>query len=224
MRVFKVFSASSIITITITITIMAFLGFGPRAAFANNPEKASEKASEEASIAWEDTLKPPYLMMDSGQKLYGIAVDIIEEIFKRKKIKVQHKIFPWKRCLQEIEKRQVDMVPNASYKDDRAKYANYTKPLYSTHLMFFYLKKKFLTPPAISTMEEIKKFRIGGIAGFNYEHYEGNISIDVGSATRDSLVAKLKSERLDFAIEQKEVMLNLKKDGKLDLEGIGMVS
>ncbi|MBF0206662.1 MAG: transporter substrate-binding domain-containing protein [Oligoflexia bacterium] len=199
----------------LVIASLLFFNSGFRPALAQNPD--------EVTIAWEEDPKPPYLLIDANKKLSGIAVDSIEEILKRNKIGFVHTIFPWKRCLQEIEKKQIDLVPNSSYKIERAQFAHFTKPLYATHLVFFYLKKEFPLPPVVSTIEDLKKLKIGGISGFNYEQYEGKISIDTGSSSREALISKLKSKRFDLALEQKEVVLHLKKEGKVDLEDVEMV-
>ncbi len=177
----------------------------------------------EVSIAWEDGLKPPYLMLDKYNQPFGIAVDMLTDILLRNQIKPKHKIIPWKRCLVEIQKKKVDVVPNSSYKKDRATYAYYTKPFYQTHLVLFYKKNKFKRPPEITTVDHMKPFRIGGVLGFNYDHYGGRIEIDTGAKTREALILKLHYDRIDFAVLQSDVLFWVEKERKVNLKGLAMV-
>ncbi len=174
---------------------------------------------KETSIAWETGLKPPYLTLNNKQPT-GIAVDIVNEIFKRKNIKVTHSVIPWKRCLKYIQAKKVDIVPNASYKKERAEYALYTDPLYETHLVLYYKKPRFKTPPEITSVLELKKYRLGGVLGFNYKQYAGIIDIDTGANSRANLIKMLKAGRVDFAILQEEIMLSMQKAGLVDLRGL----
>jgi polar amino acid transport system substrate-binding protein len=54
-----------------------------------------------------------------------IEIDKITNIAKNNGLKVKFKLMPWKRALLLLEKGMIDGVANASYKDDRAKYALY---------------------------------------------------------------------------------------------------
>ena len=116
------------------------------------------------------------------------------------------------------------MVPNCSYKLDRAEFAYYSKPFYETHLVLFYKKLKFETPPEINSVDDMKPYKIGGVLGFNYDHYGGKIKIDTGAQSREALVLKLHHDRVDFAILQKEVLLYLEKEGKVSLKDFGMIA
>ena len=179
------------------------------------------KPITEVTIAWEDGLKPPYLMLDQNNQPVGIMVELLEEILKRANIKPQHLIVPWKRCLFLIENKMVDIVPNSSYKEERAQFAYYTKQIYETHRYLFYLKNRFSVPPVINTLAELEKYRIGGILGFNYDHLGPNIKIDDGAKNHENLIEKLKSGRFDFAEEQLEVILYMANQSYIDLNGLG---
>lgn len=175
------------------------------------------------TIAWESGLKPPYLMLDNNKNPTGIAVDILREILKRKNIKAKHVVIPWKRCLKSIQQQKVDIVPNSSYKKERAKYAFYSNPLYETHLVLYYLKSKFQAPPDIKTVRDLKPYRVGGILGFNYKQYEGVLTVHTGAKSRIALIKMLNAERVDFAVLQKEIMLARQKKGDVDLSGLAYI-
>lgn len=177
----------------------------------------------EVTIAWEDGLKPPYLMLDDRKQPTGIAVDILNKIFSRQEIKVSHLILPWKRCLALIKNKKIDIVPNSSYKEERTLFAYYTKPMYETHLVLFYKKAQFSTVPTFAKIDDLEPYKIGGVLGFNYTWYEGKINLDTGAKTREILIIKLRNGRVDFAILQKEVLLALQHEGKVNLTGLGSI-
>jgi polar amino acid transport system substrate-binding protein len=174
-------------------------------------------------VCWENELKPPYLQLDANNQVSGIAVELVDNIFTRQKVKTHHILMPWKRCLLGLRDNSVDVVPNASFKKDRVEYGLYTKPLYATHLMLFYNKSKFPTPPVIKTVADMAHYRVAGVRGFNYDHYQNKIHIETGSPSRIALLQRLHLGRVDLAIEQKEVVFMLKKTGKVDLKNIGYV-
>lgn len=175
------------------------------------------------TIAWESGLKPPYLTLDNNKNPTGIAVDILREILKRKNIKAKHVVIPWKRCLKYIKQQKVDIVPNSSYKKERAKYAFYTNPLYETHLVLYYLKSKFQDAPYINTLQDLKKYSVGGVLGFNYKQYEGIITINTDAKSRVALIKMLKVGRIDFAVLQKEIILARQKNGDIDLSDLACI-
>ncbi len=177
----------------------------------------------ELTVAWEDGLKPPYLMLNEENKPIGIAVDMVNKIFSRKGIQVKHTILPWIRCLYELENGNVDIVPNASYKKKRTEFALYSLPLYATHLVLFYSKERFTTAPQLSTLDEMKKYTLGGVLGFNYSFYNGDLKIDTAAHNRTLLMNKLKHGRFDIAIAQREVILMMAKNGEIDITRLGYV-
>lgn len=182
---------------------------------------AAANPLREIVVCWEDGLKPPYLMLDPSSRPTGIAVDMVDEIFKRGNIKVQHLVRPWKRCLAEVESGEVDLVPNASYREERACYALYSAPLYETHLVLFYTHRRFPEPPKIARIDDLKAFRLGGILGFNYDQYEGKLPIETSARNRRALLRMLEVDRYDFAIEQLEIVRMMEARGEIRLNGIG---
>lgn len=160
-------------------------------------------------------------MLNEKEQPIGIAVELLTELLRRKKIIVNHLVMPWKRCLEDVEFGKVDLVPNSSFKAERAVYALFSEPLYETHLVLFYDKNRFKEPPVIKTIEELSHFVVGGILGFNYDQYEGKLKMDTGATNRESLMTKLSAQRLDFAVEQKEIIQMMAKEKKVNLSSIG---
>ncbi|WP_373976441.1 transporter substrate-binding domain-containing protein [Chitinibacter sp. SCUT-21] len=185
---------------------------------------AAQTLPSEVSVCWEEGLKPPYLSLDSQGQVAGIAVDMVNEIFKRRQLSPKHLIRPWKRCLAEVETGEVDVVPNSSYRDERAQYALYTEPLYTTHLVLFYHTKRFAQAPVIRQLDEMKPYSFGGILGFNYDQYAGQLKLDTTAKNREVLFRMLIAGRYDFAIEQLEVIQMMKARKELSLEQMAYIA
>lgn len=171
------------------------------------PGAAAQEAGKAAlRLCWEDTAKLPYLVLEKNQAPRGISVDLVTAILKRAGLAAEAVVWPWKRCLAEIAAGSIDLVPNASYTDERTKFALFSKPLYRTHMAFFYDTRRFASPPVIEPHDNLKALRIGGVLGFNYRHLK-DIPIDTGARSREVLLRKLEVGRIDLAIEQVEPML-----------------
>jgi polar amino acid transport system substrate-binding protein len=160
-------------------------------------------------VCWESELKPPYLMQTGEKQLHGLAVEWLEQIMRSNKIKLEHVVQPWKRCLISLQRGHVDIVPNSSLQESRKNFAYYSDELYRTHLDFYYLKNKIANAEQLTQAEHFKLYVIGGIRGFNYTFYDGLISIETGASNRETLVNKLLKGRVDFAILQREVLASL---------------
>ena len=167
------------------------------------PVSASDKS---LNICWEKGLKPPFLMLNDQRQPTGIAVDWLEKILQEHKIVPKHRILPWKRCLVELKRGNVDIVPNASFKVSRLQFAYYTQPIYSTHLKLYHLNSAPYKPANFTQIEQFSAHSVGGVNGFNYTPFDGLLKINLGAKTRKSLLAKLEKGRLDFAILQQEVL------------------
>ena len=181
-------------------------------------------AIKEVRICWEDGLKPPYLMRNAEGQVTGIAVDMLEDIFRRRAIKAHHVLRPWKRCLAEVESGEADLVPNASYREERARFALYSAPLYQTNLVLFYVQKRFPETPRINGIDDMRRYRFGGILGFNYDQYDGQLAIETSATTRQGLLRMLEADRFDFAIEQLESFRMMERRQEISLQGISHVA
>ena len=184
-------------------------------------------------ICWEDKLKPPYLKFDfnrnkeplDGQIPTGLSADILLNSLKDlKEIKIKHVFLPWKRCLNEIEKGNVDIVPNTLHLEEREKFAYFSdQPMYTTHLVFLYSIAEFPNAPILKTLDNIKKYTVGGIIGHNYSFFENRVKMNLHSSDRMELVSGLLQNKYPLALEQLELMKNLEKDKMINLKGIGFI-
>lgn len=164
--------------------------------------------ANEVRVCWENTEKPPYLMLNGSGTPQGISAEIVAAILRTARIQDRPVVQPWKRCLSDIANGTTDLVPNASLNEERAQYALFSKAIYRTHMAFFYDRQKYRTPPVIRTLDDLRAYRVGGVLGFNYA-YLGETFIDTGAKSREALLLKLEAGRIDLAVEQREVMLEV---------------
>ncbi len=184
---------------------------------------SSADSSKVIRVCWESEMKPPFLMRSARGELKGIIVDLLNKIFITEAIHVKNLVYPWKRCLLDLERGNVDIVPNASFKLSRSKFAHYSKPIYTTNLSFFYLKSRFPNAAKFSNIEQFKAYVVGGISGFNYSFYKDDITIDTGVHSRRGLIHKLIKHRIDFAILQREVFFSMYINNIKYIKNIGYV-
>lgn len=203
------------LTINFFLLVIIFTFFNPANISYSNEIK-------EVKIAWEDGLKPPYLMLEN-EELTGIAVELVNEILKRNQITTTNIILPWVRCLMELKNGNVELVPNSSYKLERTKYAIYSEPLYQTHLVLFYNKDRFLKVPIIKNIADLARYYIGGVFGFNYSYLKNKVKIDTNALNREVLVNNLRYNRYDFIIAQKEVILSMSKKGIVTIDELAYI-
>ncbi len=186
-------------------------------------QRASAQEIKSLKVCWESELKPPYLIKDNQGQLRGIAVEWLQHIMDIQNINYRNVLLPWKRCLLNLERGFVDLVPNSSYKASRAEFSYYSQELYRTHLALFYRKGKFPNAHTFTTTEQFKPYAVGGVRGFNYSFYDGLITIDQGASNRKALIRKLKRGRVDFAILQREVIASIYQNAQHELTELASV-
>ncbi len=80
------------------------------------------QAGESLRVAYEDKALPPYYIGDSVQVdpvSPGISVELVRMAGEALGIEVQLVRMPWTRCLNLLQKGEVDAIFNASFKEDR---------------------------------------------------------------------------------------------------------
>jgi len=111
---------------------------------------------------------PPYTYGEMGKTpTGGYAVTFLNEISKRTNLSIDMKLFPWKRCLFMAEKGNMDGVMLLTSSEERAGYLEFTRPLMSDNNLAWF-KKGLQLKGSWASFEELKPYRIGVTAGFNY--------------------------------------------------------
>ncbi|WP_108650590.1 substrate-binding periplasmic protein [Dongshaea marina] len=174
---------------------------------------------------------PPfiYYQRDNGNKtkdVVGYSVDVISDILGKVGAKFTVKLAPWKRCLSDLEKGKYDMVLNASYNDERAGYAYFSKPFYSLTPSYIYMKAKYPQGLKVSSAKELVNYKVCGLRGYNYKDF-GIESKDINTNTKDfnAVLKKLETGRCEVVLARIEVLLGFAKTGeKLITDGMTYAS
>jgi polar amino acid transport system substrate-binding protein len=166
------------------------------------------------SICDDDAEWPPYtynVRAADGNKtpdITGYSVELIRTIFDKKGIKNEIKLMPWARCVEELKTgKSYQMALNASYNADRAKVYNLSSKTYTMTNYYFYSKKHHPEGIAIKELADLKKYKVCGVNGYNYEPYgfkKGDM--DQGAHDIGVLVSKIHEGRCDLFLEKYEVL------------------
>jgi polar amino acid transport system substrate-binding protein len=150
----------------------------------------------------------------------GFTAELIREILAPYDVTLTIDLMPWRRCLREVEKgSQYQILLDASTNADRAERYHISKPYYSISPYYFYSKKQHPDGLPIKTMDDLKQYRINGIAGYNYADY-GLKPEDLDAIVNghEGLIQKLHRGRCDLFPEWYEVMRGFAAVGKPYLE------
>ncbi|MCG7495652.1 transporter substrate-binding domain-containing protein [Vibrio sp. Of7-15] len=153
---------------------------------------------------------PPWTEGVQGEKATGgIAVGIIEELFKRLDMETLTFVYPFKRGLERIKQGEEDAILMVSTSEERKQYMSFTVPIRYVKHVFFYSSSsnKF----DWQEWEDLKKYTIGNITGYNlgndWEKAKKQHSLNVEEVKSDVYNAdKLLLGRIDAFIADQEVM------------------
>ena len=169
---------------------------------------------------------PPYDYKDprNKNKPVGATIDILHEIFKRRNMKIDIKILPWKRCEHRVERGQSHMIIDLSINPEREKKYLISDPLYELKHAFYYEKSRYPEGPDIRAVEDVNNFSVGSILGYNLDIYKFDISkVDSGAATIERLLKKLRLRYIDLVIGYIEIYQGLAAIGRIDLSGLDYI-
>jgi polar amino acid transport system substrate-binding protein len=164
---------------------------------------------------------PPYSYFQraGGKKtgqLTGFAVDVIHDIFTRRSVDYSIELIPWPRCMAVATiGKQYGMVLNLSYNDERARSFLFSRPYYATTSYYYYSRRNHPTGLAIASIADIKKYRVCGVQGYNYEGYGMAAGeVDQGAKNFPALISKVQLGRCALFLEKDEVMTAYAAIGK----------
>ena len=166
---------------------------------------------------------PPfaYATDDDKTQLRGVMIDVIREALSASETEVVTKVNPWKRCLREVEKGRMHIIPGASKKKKRLEKYLISDPMYLLRHGFYYQTSVFPNGPDVSEAEKIESYHIGGVQGFNYSVYEfAEESVDAAATSTLNLIDMAKAGRFDLVIGYLEVFQGLARIKNKDLSSM----
>ena len=156
---------------------------------------------------------PPYTYFKriNGQKtekVIGYDVDVLRMIGEKNGIKFSVAMPPWKRCTKQTRKgKHFQIAVSASYSKERAKKYLMTRYYYTTAAHYFYSRKNKPMGLSIQNTEDLIKFKICGLHGYNYEGFGiSNKIVDRGSQTFPAVIKKTHQGKCDLFLEKYEII------------------
>lgn len=182
---------------------------------------ATSSAPLHISICDDENEWPPYSYFQrvDGKKtdiLTGYAVAVIGAIFTNRQIGHKIDMIPWPRCLAVVTiGKQYAMVLNMSHNAERAKNFLFSRPYYATTAYYYYSKRNNPKGLQIFGPADIRKYRVCGVQGYNYEGYGMKPGeVDQGAKGFSALISKVQLGRCGVFLEKDEVMTAYAAIGK----------
>lgn len=157
----------------------------------------------------------------------GLSVQIAEALFDELDRPWDITLLPWKRCLQEVESgKHYTMILNASFQPERAESYHYSRPYYRITPYYFFDRHTHPEGLEVRGVDDLKRYRIGGILGYNYSYANLNES-DIQSAgiyNLEALLTRLHTQQFDLFVENVEIVAGhyLLRDDAEGWQALGM--
>jgi polar amino acid transport system substrate-binding protein len=155
---------------------------------------------------------PPYNYTDGG-KVTGASTEIVEEVLKRAGIDYTLKSYPWARTYKMAQDEKDVLIYSIGRSEAREKMFKWVAPIAPYNIYLFKLKSR--GDVKIGTIDEAKKFNIGGVRDdVRAQHLQGK-GFDLKVVDTDLLnVKKLNAKRIDaFPIDELGCAYLLKNNG-----------
>lgn len=156
---------------------------------------------------------PPYSYFDRSQgrksdQVIGYSVDVIEAIFSKHELKFTVELLPWARCQEKVAAGDdYQLALNASYNLERDRTYHLLAPYYSMSNYYFYSLKNHPNGLDIDSVQDLKKYSVCGISGYNYATYNlSDSEVDQGTKDFPALISKLHKGRCDLFVEKYEIL------------------
>ncbi len=152
---------------------------------------------------------PPWTEGVTGVKATGgIAVEIVQELFRRLSFETLIVVYPFERGVQRIKDGSEDLILMVSKTKEREDFILFTPPIRHSKWVFFHLKENTFS---WSKWKDLQPYRIGYVTGNNvgkdfpaaaekYNYYIEEVKADIFN------VKKLLKGRVDIILADLEVM------------------
>ncbi|WP_166454895.1 substrate-binding periplasmic protein [Duganella aquatilis] len=164
------------------------------------------------TTAWAATLElvvatneyPPYVSANPRQ---SFMTELFELIGKDMDVRFTFRFMPWKRCVVALDAHEVWAVVPFVPTPERVERYLLSDTLYARRAKFFYYDHGSRNWPAgYKDLSELRRFRIGGVAGYWYESLFKDAGIELDMANNDQInFRKLQVARFDLVIVDENV-------------------
>ncbi|MBF0378216.1 MAG: transporter substrate-binding domain-containing protein [Desulfamplus sp.] len=129
----------------------------------------------------------------------GFFTEVVSAVFKEAGLEVEYKFYPWLRCEDMIQKGKAYAAFPYMINDERKKIYDFSEPLAKSTGRLFYLKSNVKSEVVWEKYEDLKKYKVGGTAGYWYEKPFADAGVKLDLAVSDELgMKKLHGGRFDL--------------------------
>jgi len=131
---------------------------------------------------------------------YGKFSERVNIVFKEMGIEPEFRFYPWRRCYESVIKGRVWAAFPYSITSERAEEVWYSDLLACSRTSFFYYEqKKAGKQYQFKDLQNLKKYRVGGVIGYYYEEVFQEAGLDIDYVNKEiSGLEKLKIGRIDL--------------------------
>ncbi|MDH5544018.1 MAG: transporter substrate-binding domain-containing protein [Gammaproteobacteria bacterium] len=142
----------------------------------------------------------------------GWAFDVAKELFQRMAVSAEYAIYPYERCLRQMESGESDVLLMVKKTPEREAYMAYSSISLSDPQLLYYAKDRFKLIDW-NQWQDLKDYTVAGVRGFNYGEFneaakQHEITFEV---TADDIlnVKKLLAGRVDLVILNRSTAIYL---------------
>lgn len=139
---------------------------------------------------------PPFNMTGPGESIIGISTEIVETLFKRAGIDYTLELLPWQRAFSLALNEKHNAVFSTTRTAEREAKFKWVGPLVENNWVFLAKQSRNIS---VKSLEEAKKYRVGGYLGDAVALYLTDQGFDMDLTPKDDLNArKLDRDRIDL--------------------------
>lgn len=156
-------------------------------------------ASDVSGVMLATEENPPLnFSTNNGKEPSGLSTEVLTEAGKRAGIEVQYAIFPWNRAYRMAQESESTCVYSAVRTESREKLFKWIGPLSPNTWILF---ARADNPIKLATLEDAKKYRVGGYNGDSKAIYlkQKGFALDEAS-NEEQNIKKLNAGRIDLWI------------------------
>jgi polar amino acid transport system substrate-binding protein len=130
----------------------------------------------------------------------GTFAEIVTAVFREMGFEAVYVFAPWKRVEAIVKSGEAYAGIPYAYTEERHKTFDYSVPIMKASYEFFYNKKAYPNGISYSKLEDLGRYRIGGVIGYWYEGLFKQAALPIEYVTTDEQnITKLYFRRVDLA-------------------------
>ncbi len=141
-------------------------------------------------------------------EVLGFSVEVLRRVLAPAGVTVRIDLLPWVRCLREVASGTAyQMALNASANPERQQRFWMSDAYHATTPGYFYSRRRYPQGVPVQRPEDLTRFRVCGVHGYNYSAYGlRDDQVDRGALNFSRVIAKLLADRCELGVGELEVV------------------